>query len=120
MASGIVAGISKLLILNYRAEDVIIAVCDQPFVSAKLFQQLSKKKAETGKSIVACAYEDTIGTPVLFGSSFFEALLQLSGQEGAKKLLKFYEADVATIPFPQGSTDIDTTEDYENLLNNPQ
>jgi len=115
MGSGIAAGISKLQMMGSNVKTVIIAVCDQPYVSAQLFRQLIEKEAETGMGIVACAYSDTLGTPVLFGRKYFEALLQLNGNEGAKKLLKLYHSDVTTIPFPQGSIDIDTAEDYTEL-----
>jgi len=120
MASSIVAGISKMLLLDDKVEAVLIAVCDQPFVTAELLQELIKKKAETNKGIVACTYSDTAGTPVLFDRNYFVHLQQLKGSEGAKKLLKLYEADVTTVPFPQGSIDIDTEEDYKNLLNYQQ
>jgi molybdenum cofactor cytidylyltransferase len=115
MGSGIVAGLSKLLAMDSDVENAIIAVCDQPYVSAQLFGQLVEKAAESGRGMVACAYADTLGTPVLFGQQYFGALLQLNGNEGAKKLLKLYHADVAGISFPQGSIDIDTAEDYEEL-----
>lgn len=115
MASGIVLGITKLQELNI-AEDVIVAVCDQPFVSKELFQQLIDKKVETGKGIIACSYADTIGTPVLFSHKYFEELSGLKGEDGAKKLLKTHKKDVALIEFPQGSIDIDTQKDYQNLL----
>ena len=120
MASSIVAGISKMLLLDNTVEAALIAVCDQPFVTAELLKELIKKKAETGKGIIACTYADTAGTPVLFDGNYFVHLQQLKGSEGAKKLLKLYEADVATISFPQGNIDIDTIEDYKNLLNYQQ
>lgn len=116
MGTGISAGAGQLIALNTNAEWVIIAVCDQPFVSASLFKAMMEKKRETGKGIIACAYAGTIGTPVLFDRCHFDALQQLSGDEGAKSLLKKYNEDIATVPFAQGSTDIDTEEDYKNLL----
>jgi len=78
---------------------------------------LIQKKVETGKGIVASTYADTIGTPVLFDRNYFKYLQDLKGEEGAKKLLKMYNNDVATVSFPQGSIDIDTEEDYKKLLN---
>lgn len=118
MASGIVAGIEYILSLHKDVEEVIISVCDQPFLSAALFKQLVEKRAASGKGILACTYGGTTGTPVLFARNYFERLLQLRGEEGAKKLLKLYEEDVATVPFPEGNIDIDSEEDYTNLLNN--
>jgi molybdenum cofactor cytidylyltransferase len=116
MASGIVTGLKKAITLNNDIENVIIAVCDQPFVSSSLFQQLYQAQNESVKHIVASAYADTIGTPALFTQKYFDALMSLQGDEGAKKILLANKEDVATIDFPQGNIDIDTQDDYKQLL----
>ena len=118
MASGIVTGLKKAITLNNDIDKVIITVCDQPFVSSSLFQQLYQRQNESVKHIVACAYADTIGTPALFTQKYFKALLSLKGEQGAKKILKANKEDVATIGFPQGVIDIDKKEDYESFLSN--
>jgi len=117
MASGIVMGLKNAIILNKKLENIIITVCDQPFVSSSLFQQLFQKQNESAKHIVASAYADTIGTPALFTKKYFDALMGLTGDQGAKILLKKYSDDLATVDFPDGYIDIDTQADYENLLN---
>jgi molybdenum cofactor cytidylyltransferase len=116
MASGIVTGLKRAITSNNKTEKAIIAVCDQPYISSSLFQQLYQKQNESAKHIVACAYADTIGTPALFTQKYFDVLMSLKGDEGAKKLLKRYTEDVATVDFPNGYIDIDTKEDYEKLL----
>jgi molybdenum cofactor cytidylyltransferase len=115
MASGIVAGLSNMLLLYPEVESVIIAVCDQPFISSALLLQLVSTHDASGKGIIACAYADSVGTPVLFGCAYFDRLLALSGSEGAKKLLKQYPDDLATIAFPDGHIDIDTGDDAKKL-----
>ena len=116
MASGIVTGLKNAIILNKALKSVIITVCDQPFVSSSLFQQLFQRQNESAKHIVASAYADTIGTPALFTIKYFDALMGLTGDHGAKALLKKHSEDLATVDFPNGHIDIDTQEDYENLL----
>ena len=116
MASGIVTGVTKINELDKSIEKIIIAVCDQPFVTAAIFEQLDQLQKERGKHIVASAYSNTIGTPVLFTRKYFDQLLALKGDTGAKKILETYRNDVATIDFPQGNIDIDTQKDYEKLL----
>ena len=116
MASGIVLGVHKTITFNNDVEKIIIAVCDQPFISASLFQQLYKKQNESIEHIVASAYANTVGTPVLFTQKYFDALMSLEGDEGAKKIVLSNNNDVATVDFPQGNIDIDTQEDYEELL----
>ena len=116
MASGIVAGIRKVSSVSEHVHNMIIAVCDQPFISSALFKQLYQTQTESQKGIVACSYADTIGTPVLFTQQYFEHLLALHGDEGAKKLLTTFATDVATVHFPNGNFDIDTEADYQELL----
>jgi len=116
MGSSIRAGLSKLLLLDPNTDFIIIAVSDQPFVTSEIFQKLIRNGNAATGAIVACAYQNVTGTPVLFKKKYFDALLNLKGAEGAKKLLKQFKNDVSTVPFPQGEVDIDTKEDYEKLL----
>jgi molybdenum cofactor cytidylyltransferase len=115
MASGIVAGVKKIIALKNDIENIIIAVCDQPFISSLLLKKLYQKKLENPQHIVASAYAGTIGTPVLFSQKYFDVLMNLNGDEGAKKIILAQREDVATVDFPQGDIDIDTKTDYEQL-----
>jgi len=116
MASSIVAGLSTMIKNNSEIESIIIAVADQAFIKMSNFNNLTEKQKETGKNIIASTYAETIGTPVLFKKDYFEALLSLTGAEGAKKILKQYPKDVETVVFEQGEIDIDTETDYYNLI----
>lgn len=116
MASGIVAGVHAAITYNNNIEKLIIAVCDQPFITSSLFKELYQKQKQAVEHIVASSYADTVGTPVLFTQKYFDALMSLKGDEGAKKILKANADDVATVDFPQGAIDIDTQKDYEDLL----
>ncbi|QNR82746.1 nucleotidyltransferase family protein [Pedobacter riviphilus] len=116
MASSIVAGLSTLVKKNSEIESIIIAIADQPFIKMSNFNNLIEKQKETGKNIIASAYNETIGTPVLFKKDYFEALLSLKGSEGAKSILKQYPQDLETVAFEHGGIDIDTETDYNNLI----
>ena len=115
MASGIVAGLRKALSTEPHLPRVIVAVCDQPHISAELFRALVEKYSVSGKGLIACRYSETLGTPVLFEQRYFTELSVLSGEAGAKQLLKRHPDDVATVPFPMGHVDIDTEEDLSSL-----
>ena len=117
MASSIVIGLHKLLALNPGIETCISTVCDQPFVTTGIFKELLQKHITTGKGIVSSAYAETLGTPVLFNKKYFSDLLNLSGHEGAKKLISKFSDDVSSVPFEKGAIDIDTIDDYNNLIN---
>lgn len=117
MGSSIAAGVTGIVQAGYDPDVIIIAVCDQPFITADLLQQMIAVNKQSGKGMVGCAYSDTIGTPVLFDKKYRTALQGFSGQQGAKRLLQQFPDDVAVVPFPLGSIDIDTPEDYERLVN---
>ncbi len=116
MASGIVIGLSSILSSQPDVDAVIIAVCDQPFISSALLLELVNTQKTSGKGIVGCVYANSVGTPVLFSRHYFEELVSLSGSEGAKKLLKQHPDDLASVAFPNGHIDIDTEEDAQSLF----
>jgi len=116
MGTSIQTGMAYLLQQYPAATTVLIMVCDQPFISASLLQQMITTKETTGKNIVSCTYSGTFGTPVLFDKKYFNELLLLQGTTGAKKLVNQFKTDLATVNFAAGSIDIDTPEAYEKLL----
>jgi len=117
MGSSISTGLKQLLEHHPGLSACIITVCDQPFVTSALLNDLITEQNKTGKGIVACTYAETVGTPVLFTNKYFEALKNLRGHEGAKKIVQIYIDDTVTIPFEKGAIDIDTISDYNNLIN---
>jgi molybdenum cofactor cytidylyltransferase len=118
MSSSIRCGLSDLLKKNAEIGAVIFMVCDQPFVTSSLVNELITKHEETKKTIVASAYQETTGTPVLFDKTFFQELLALTGQSGAKKIISQNPDSTIAISFPLGYIDIDTKDDYEALQKN--
>jgi len=117
MASSIKTGVSELLMRYPALDALLITVCDQPFLNTEIMTSLIEEFTTSTKNIVASAYNDTLGTPVLFSKKYFNTLQQLEGQEGAKKIIMKDAEDVASVSFPAGGIDIDTHEDYCNLLN---
>ncbi len=116
MASSIRIAIQEIEGDNSIA-DVIIMLCDQPFVDAGLIDNILQKKNNTQSAIVACSYSNTIGVPALFDRSLFAELLSLSGNEGAKKVIKNHPGHTTIIPFEPAGVDIDTNADYQALIN---
>jgi molybdenum cofactor cytidylyltransferase len=117
IASSITCGLQSLVALVPGVQRAAFMVCDQPFVTASLLQQLLQTSINTGKSIVASAYGGTVGIPAVFTNSYFNLLLQLTGDEGAKKLMRQHPGDLVTVAFTQGNIDIDTQADYDALNN---
>jgi molybdenum cofactor cytidylyltransferase len=115
MSSSVKCAVNKI---HERPEvsAVIFTLCDQPRVDhqtlSRLIQTYKSKKAK----IVASEYNGTIGVPALFDKSFFEELMSLTGDAGAKSLLRKYSNDIVTIPAPEAAFDIDSSSDYERLV----
>ncbi|HEY0896974.1 MAG TPA: nucleotidyltransferase family protein [Sphingobacteriaceae bacterium] len=117
IASSVRCGLSVLVQENPSMEGVILMVCDQPFVSAGLIDRLITKHQQTGKRIVASAYDGTCGPPVFFHRSFFPELMELNGDTGGKGLILGHLSETVSVDFPEGSIDIDTEADYQKVLN---
>jgi len=116
MGSSINIGLKQLLDSFPTIENCIISVCDQPFIDASVFSELIQMQKDSQKGIVASKYSETLGTPVLFSKKYFKDLSNLSGYEGAKKLLQKFKDDIAEISFEKGAIDIDTQDDYQKLI----
>lgn len=115
MASSIKAGLEALLKQFQDLENCFISVCDQPFLTSEIFTEMFQLKENSNKNIIAARYSDTIGVPALFSKKYFEVLMELSGEQGAKKIIQRSMEDVETFEFEKGAIDIDTKVDYENL-----
>lgn len=116
MSSSINNGLRKAVQLYPEIEKCIFSVCDQPFVSHSIFENLIHEYHKTGKGIVASAYAETLGTPVLLDKKYFKELVNLKGQQGAKKIINQFLEDTASVPFEKGDIDIDTEDDYNKLI----
>ncbi|MGZ8559497.1 MAG: nucleotidyltransferase family protein [Chitinophagaceae bacterium] len=115
MASSIRCGLNTLLQIAPSSDAVILMVCDQPFVSPSLLNELIATQKNTGKPIVSCQYENTFGPPALFYKTIFADLLILKGDAGARKIVVQRSNDTATVLFARGNIDIDTEADYQGL-----
>jgi molybdenum cofactor cytidylyltransferase len=114
--NGVGASIRRGLQELPRSVDaVVLLACDQPFVDAAIVGKLIAAWKETGRTIAASCYANTLGVPTLFDRSCFAALLSLPDDSGAKSLIAARSDEVASVPFEDGAIDIDTPEDFERL-----
>jgi molybdenum cofactor cytidylyltransferase len=65
--------------------------------------------------IVASQYHNSVGVPALFPAAYFPQLLALTGDKGAKALLKQCTDKVLTISLPEAELDIDSVADFDYL-----
>lgn len=118
MASSIQVGVSHALSRYPDTQAIIISVCDQPGLTSKIFTDLIHAYNYFANRIVAAAYRQTVGVPVLFDRSYFHLLQTLQGDAGAKALVNQFSSHVVSVEFSEGHFDIDTEDDYNTYLGN--
>lgn len=94
---------------------LLILLSDQPFVNSELLRDLIKLYSPGKELIVASEYNNIFGVPVLFDRHYFQDLKELTGDTGARKLIKQYQDKVKGVKFEKGLVDIDTQEDLSKL-----
>ncbi|MEO1624071.1 MAG: nucleotidyltransferase family protein [Bacteroidota bacterium] len=94
----------------------MICLSDQPFLPSFVYSQLMDAFREKGtlRSIVAPLYNGKRGNPILFGSSYREAILKHDQPNGCKEIVKANSHQLIGLPFDSSvlSQDIDTPNDY--------
>lgn len=115
MGSSIAFGVSAILANNPRVKNVLIMVCDQPFVSPDLLRKLVEIHSNSNRHITACTYGNISGVPAIFSKAIFPELIKLSGDKGAKAIIAKHSDQVNLVSFPQGTEDIDTPQDLQRL-----
>jgi molybdenum cofactor cytidylyltransferase len=124
MSSSIKMGLVGSYMTYKELEAVIFLTVDMPLVSVELIQKMIEKaESASGNSvslpdIIACRYNGQTGIPVLFKRKLFNDLLELDGDNGAKKVILAHKEQTATIDFPEGKIDLDTIEEYRKFLSN--
>lgn len=115
MASSIKTGLLSLLNDFPALKKCIFLVCDQPFLSSEVLQEMIDAHLKSSKGIVVAEYAETLGVPVLFTKKYFQLLMNLEGDQGAKKIIFENLLDVEKYTFNKGSIDIDTISDFKKL-----
>lgn len=113
IGSSIACGFDALAIAAPECAAAFILLCDQPLVGASTLGRLLS--GWTGRCVRACAYDQTIGPPVLAPRRFFPQLRNLPPHSGAKSLWQSSPAEVESITCDEARWDIDTESDYARL-----
>lgn len=100
------------------AEAVIIALGDQPFVSAKTVDLLVEAHRASKAPVVVPVYRGTRGNPVLFDRSVFAQIKRIRGDVGAKSVVASNKGRVLQVEVNDSGVlvDIDTPSDYAQAV----
>jgi len=114
MAGSIRAGLAAC---DPEADGILFVLGDMPDVSARdINAVISAFDPDENRTIIrACDSDGVPGHPVLFGRRFFESLATLSGDEGARRVIKAAPECVVDVPTSGfgATTDLDTPESWE-------
>lgn len=113
IASSIRAGIDAL---PDSAQAALFLLCDQPLIDSDQLATLEATWLRHPQRIIASEYHDQVGVPAVFPRRYFQELLALRGDQGAKRLLKQFATSVMTISLPEAFYDIDSEADYRHVL----
>lgn len=96
---------------------VLLMVCDQPRLSGVSLAQLLEAFWESGKGIACLCDQSHMGNPAVFSQKYYPALLALSGDRGAKGILRAHEDDLLVVPARDENelSDADTPEALEAM-----
>ncbi len=95
-----------------RAHGYLVALADMPFVRPSSIAAV-RDAIEAGAPLAAPYFRARRGHPVGIAGTFFEALLELRGDEGARQLLASQAAELRKVPVGDAGVirDIDTPGD---------
>ncbi len=113
MAESLKAGLAAM---EAEIDAVIVALADMPAVSGADYQRLIAAFApDAGREICrATAADGTPGQPVLFGRRFFESLAAITGDQGARDVVRAAPEFVHPVALEGDAAllDLDTPEDW--------
>jgi CTP:molybdopterin cytidylyltransferase MocA len=104
MGSSIRLGVQACDVAAKAVEGVVVMTCDQPAVTRAHLQLLMG-----GAEVTASRYAGRNGVPAFFPKRYFHQLMGLSGDVGARDLLR----SAGTVELKDGELDVDTVEDLE-------
>lgn len=114
VSSSIRVGLQNLLLLEPGIDAVMITLCDQPLVNSEKIGRFIEEFERSNAAIIAAKYDEILGVPALFSREMFDELSNLTGDKGARDLIRLTDATF-TIDLPEAAFDIDTPDDSLHL-----
>jgi molybdenum cofactor cytidylyltransferase len=114
LSSSIVSGISELEMKNQNYDAVLVLLGDQPAIEKEYLNAMIALFCKDKSKIVASNYGEKLGVPAIFSKNYFSELKKISGDFGAKDILK-KNKNVISIKMPTNFIDIDTEKDLQDF-----
>jgi len=96
---------------------VMFLLGDQPWINNQLINLLLDRFRKSEKDICVPVYQDRRGNPVIFSRRFYDTLMKIEGDIGARDVIASNPRDVLEVEVsdPDVFFDIDTVSDLETL-----
>jgi molybdenum cofactor cytidylyltransferase len=103
--------------LSAESDAVLFLLGDQPTLASSVIDALIDTCQASGAAIVQARYRDRPGHPVLFARPLFAELTAITGDQGARDVIRHHAAEVQYVDIDgDAPTDIDTEADYQLVL----
>ena len=114
MAGSLQVGLS---VLPHRATSVLLLLSDQPAVGEASLRRLIRAWRRRPGKAAAAAYDGVVGVPAILPGTLWREARRLTGDEGARMLLRMKEMPTTAVHMPEAAWDIDTPEDLQRIPN---
>ncbi len=100
-----------------NTDAIVFLLGDQPLIGPAIINQLIDVRRATHAPIVLPTYAGQRGNPVLIAHDLFPELAQITGDQGARGVIRAHVTEVQEVAIPGDppTDDLDTAEDYERL-----
>ena len=97
-------------------DGILIRLIDQPLLDVKYYNTLINKYIDS-KNIIASSYKSGYGVPVVFDKKYFDELLVLKSDKGAKGIIKKYKEALIVVDSEGKTIDLDDEQTYLKYYN---
>lgn len=116
LSSSIVSGVNHFKKNKLNFDGVLILLADQPAIETKYLKSIVDL-FDKNQSIIASKYGNKLGVPAIFPKKYFEDLLLIEGDKGAKEFINHRKQEVLSPKTTSNLFDIDTKEDLKLFKN---
>lgn len=118
MSTSLRKGIETLMSSYPDVNGALIVLGDQPLMTPHIINSMIETKQTTGTRIITARYGGKRGNPTLFDVSLFPELMEMTGDEGGRKVLERYRQEIAIVDMEDDTPnyDVDTWEAYQQVV----
>lgn len=114
-STSVIAGVNGV---RTGTDAIVVLLADQPGICVATIDALIVARREQRAPIVMTSYGDVRSHPVLFGVETFDDLRAITGDKGAREVIRAYGNRIVTVADGRATppADIDTEDAYAEML----